>query len=148
VRLIKENNKLTINYTVPNKLEKITLGFEKNIQTLFTWDVIIQSCGKHFGEQHNHNQLHNSNKIQKITLGLPIKHDQEALNSSPFLSLLPCPIRWALSPTNNSHTKCSQILSPWTLRSPVGSKHFKQLIHKKNLSHQEFTFQYHTSSTA
>jgi hypothetical protein len=63
VRLIKEDNKLTINYTVPNKLEKITLGFEKKIQTPFTWDVIIQS----FGEQHNHNQLHNSNKIQKIT---------------------------------------------------------------------------------
>jgi hypothetical protein len=46
VRLIKEDNKLTINYTVPNKLEKITLGFEKKIQTPFTWDVIIQSCGK------------------------------------------------------------------------------------------------------
>jgi hypothetical protein len=45
VRLIKENNKLTINYTVPIKLEKITLGFEKNT-TPFTWEVIIQSLGK------------------------------------------------------------------------------------------------------
>ncbi len=67
MRLIKENNKLTINYTVPNQLEKINLGFEKKIQTPFTWDVIIKSCAKYFGEQHNHNQLHNSNKIQKIT---------------------------------------------------------------------------------
>jgi hypothetical protein len=46
VTFIKENNKLTINYTLPNKLEKITLGFEKKIQTPITWDVIIQSCGK------------------------------------------------------------------------------------------------------
>jgi hypothetical protein len=36
VRLIKENNKLTINYTVPNKLEKITLGFgKKNTNTFY-----------------------------------------------------------------------------------------------------------------
>jgi hypothetical protein len=43
---IEGNNKLTIKYIVPNKLEKITLGFEKTYKTPFTWDVIIQSCGK------------------------------------------------------------------------------------------------------